>query len=150
MLPQMGVNMASAQAYPWFLAVLVGNDREQMRQWFHAANRHTGAMRARIRRRWICSPACRPQQGIDPSPAEPVLGVASNQPGPAASGCGCRRRSGRPAGPTALVSTPFDQVEITGEVNGDHASFLSHDDGTVHRFPRDLFLVEGGLPQAAE
>lgn len=51
--------------------------------------------------------------------------------------------------PTALVSTPFDQVEITGEVNGDHASFLSHDDGTVHRFPRELFLVEGELPQAA-
>ena len=46
--------------------------------------------------------------------------------------------------PAALVSTPFDQVEITGEVNGDHASFLSHDDGTVHRFTRELFLVEGG------
>ena len=51
--------------------------------------------------------------------------------------------------PAALVSTPFDQVEITGEVNGDHASFLSHDDGTVHRFPRELFLVEGELPRAA-
>ncbi len=52
--------------------------------------------------------------------------------------------------PAVLVSTPFDQVEITGEVHGDHASFLSHDDGTVHRFPRELFLVEGELPQAAE
>ncbi len=52
--------------------------------------------------------------------------------------------------PAALVSTPFDQVEITGEVNSDHASFLSHDDGTVHRFPRELFLVEGELPRAAE
>jgi hypothetical protein len=51
--------------------------------------------------------------------------------------------------PAALVPTPFDQVEITGEVNGDHASFLSHDDGTVQRFPRELFLVEGELPQAA-
>jgi hypothetical protein len=51
--------------------------------------------------------------------------------------------------PAALVSTLFDQVEITGEVNGDHASFLSHDDGAVHRFPRELFLVEGELPQAA-
>jgi hypothetical protein len=49
----------------------------------------------------------------------------------------------------ALVSTPFDQVGITGEVNGDHASFLSHDDGTVHRFPRELFLVEGESPRAA-
>ena len=49
--------------------------------------------------------------------------------------------------PAALVSTPFDRVEITGEVNGDHASFLSHDDGTVHRFPRELFLLEGELGQ---
>jgi hypothetical protein len=47
--------------------------------------------------------------------------------------------------PAALVSKPFDQVEV----NGDHASFLSHDDGSVHRFPRELFLVEGDLPQAA-
>ena len=28
------------------LAVLVGNDRELMRHWFHTANHHTGAMRA--------------------------------------------------------------------------------------------------------
>ncbi len=52
--------------------------------------------------------------------------------------------------PAALVSTPFAPVEITGEVSGDHASFLSHDDGTVHRYPREMFLVEGELPQAAE
>jgi hypothetical protein len=51
--------------------------------------------------------------------------------------------------PAALASTPFDQVEITCEINGVHASFLSHDDGTMHRFPRELFLVEGELPQAA-
>jgi hypothetical protein len=51
--------------------------------------------------------------------------------------------------PAALASTPFDQVEITCEINGDHASFLSHDDGTMHRFPRELFLVDGELPQAA-
>ncbi len=52
--------------------------------------------------------------------------------------------------PAALVSTPFDQVEITGKPNGDQASLLSHDDGTVHRFPRELFLVEGEFPQAAK
>ena len=51
--------------------------------------------------------------------------------------------------PAALASTPFDQVEITCEIKGDHASFLSHDDGTVHHFPRELFLLEGELPQAA-
>jgi hypothetical protein len=28
------------------LAVLVGNDREQMRHWFHTANRHTGGVPA--------------------------------------------------------------------------------------------------------
>jgi hypothetical protein len=28
--------------------VLVGNDRELMRHWFHTANCHTDAMRARI------------------------------------------------------------------------------------------------------
>ena len=42
------------------------------------------------------------------------------------------------------------QVEITGEVNGEQASFLSHDDGTVHRFPRPLVLVEGEFPRAAD
>ncbi len=28
------------------LAVLVGNDREQMRHWFHTSNRHTGGVPA--------------------------------------------------------------------------------------------------------
>ncbi|MCT0224750.1 RES family NAD+ phosphorylase [Synechococcus sp. CS-1328] len=51
--------------------------------------------------------------------------------------------------PSAMTSTPFDQVEITCEINSDHASFLSHDDGMVHRFSRELFLVDGELPQAA-
>jgi hypothetical protein len=51
--------------------------------------------------------------------------------------------------PAAFASTPFDQVDITCEIKPDHVSFLSHDDGTVHHFPRELFLIEGELPQAA-
>ena len=47
-----------------------------------------------------------PPQGTDPSPADPVLGAASNQPGPAITGSGRRRRSGRPTGPTALRTHP--------------------------------------------
>jgi hypothetical protein len=46
-------------------------------------------------------------------------------------------------------STPFDQVEITAELTADHASFLCHDDGQLHRFPRTLFLIEGLFPRAA-
>ena len=51
--------------------------------------------------------------------------------------------------PSALCSTPFDQVELTTEIRGDQATFLSHDDGLVHTFPRKQFLVDGVLPQAA-
>ncbi|MCP9915551.1 RES family NAD+ phosphorylase [Cyanobium sp. ATX 6F1] len=51
--------------------------------------------------------------------------------------------------PAALGSPPFDQVEITCEICADHASFLSHDDGRIHRYARELFLVDGELPQAA-
>ena len=51
--------------------------------------------------------------------------------------------------PSALRSTPFDQLNITAEIRSDQASFLSHDDGQVHGFPRQQFLVDGVLPQAA-
>jgi len=51
--------------------------------------------------------------------------------------------------PSALRSTPFDQLDITAEIRSDQASFLSHDDGQVHKFPRQQFLVDGVLPQAA-
>jgi hypothetical protein len=51
--------------------------------------------------------------------------------------------------PSALCSTPFDQVDLTAEIRSDQATFLSHDDGLVHAFPRPEFLVDGVLPQAA-
>jgi hypothetical protein len=51
--------------------------------------------------------------------------------------------------PSALRSTPFDQLDLTAEIRSDQATFLSHDDGLVHAFPRQEFLVDGMLPQAA-
>jgi hypothetical protein len=39
--------------------------------------------------------------------------------------------------PLAFQSTPFDQVEITTEITGAQVSFLCHDDGQLHRYPRD-------------
>ena len=50
--------------------------------------------------------------------------------------------------PAVFQSTPFDQVEITTELTGDHVSFLGHDDDQLHRFPRELFLMAGQLPRA--
>jgi hypothetical protein len=46
-------------------------------------------------------------------------------------------------------STPFDQVEITTELTADHASFLCHDNGQLHQFPLQQFLISGQLPWAA-
>jgi hypothetical protein len=51
--------------------------------------------------------------------------------------------------PSALRSTPFDQLDLTAEIRSDQASFLSHDDDQVHAFPRQQFLVDGVMPQAA-
>jgi hypothetical protein len=51
--------------------------------------------------------------------------------------------------PAVFQSTPFDHVEITAELSADHISFLCHDDGKLHPFPRDLFLIDGQLPRAA-
>jgi len=51
--------------------------------------------------------------------------------------------------PSALRSTPFDQLDLTAEIRSDQATFLSHDDGQVHAFPRQEFQVDGVLPQAA-
>ena len=51
--------------------------------------------------------------------------------------------------PLAFQSTPFDQVEITTEITGAQVSFLCHDDGQLHRYPREWFLIKGQLPQAA-
>ncbi|MFM9089750.1 MAG: RES family NAD+ phosphorylase [Cyanobium sp.] len=51
--------------------------------------------------------------------------------------------------PTALRSTPFDQVDLSVEIQSNQASFLCHDDGSLHRFPHEGFLVDGSFPQAA-
>jgi hypothetical protein len=51
--------------------------------------------------------------------------------------------------PAVFQSTPFDQVEITTELRGDHVSFLCHDDDQLHRYRRELFLIDGQLPRAA-
>ncbi len=46
-------------------------------------------------------------------------------------------------------STPFDQVEITAEIGGAGVTFLCHDDGRLHGFAIDLFLMQGRLPEPA-
>jgi hypothetical protein len=51
--------------------------------------------------------------------------------------------------PAVFHSTPFDQVEITTELTGDHVCFLCHDDDQLHHYPRELFLMDGQLPRAA-
>ena len=51
--------------------------------------------------------------------------------------------------PAVFQSTPFDQVEISTEISADHTTFLCHDDGKLHRFGRELFLIDGAFPGAA-
>jgi hypothetical protein len=51
--------------------------------------------------------------------------------------------------PSALQSNPLSQVDLTAEIRSDQASFLSHDDGQVHAYLQQDFLVNGVLPQAA-
>jgi len=51
--------------------------------------------------------------------------------------------------PAVFHSTPFDQVEISTEISADHTTFLCQDDGKLHRFGRELFLIEGAFPGAA-
>ncbi len=51
--------------------------------------------------------------------------------------------------PKVFQTAPFDQVEITAEVTGEHASFLCHDNNLLHRYPRKQFLMDGQLQRAA-
>ena len=51
--------------------------------------------------------------------------------------------------PALFQSTRFDQVEISTEISADHTTFLCHDDGKLHRFRRELFLIDGAFPGAA-
>ena len=52
--------------------------------------------------------------------------------------------------PVVFQSTPFNQVELTAELTADHTSYPYHDDGQLHHFPRELFLMAGQLPRATE
>ena len=52
--------------------------------------------------------------------------------------------------PALFQSTPFDQVEISTEISAAHTTFLCHDDGKLHRFERELFLIDGAFPGAAD
>jgi hypothetical protein len=52
--------------------------------------------------------------------------------------------------PEVFQSTRFDQVEISTEISADHTTFLAHDDGKLHRFGRELFLINGAFPGAAD
>lgn len=51
--------------------------------------------------------------------------------------------------PAVFKTTPFDHVEITTEISTDCVTFLCHDDGWLHRYPREQFLIDGQLPRAA-
>jgi hypothetical protein len=44
--------------------------------------------------------------------------------------------------PSALHSTPFDQVDLTGEIRSEQVCFLSHDDGIAQTFPGQELLVD--------
>ena len=48
-----------------------------------------------------------------------------------------------------FTSTPFDQVEVQLEANGQNVSIRCLDDNTVHHFRRKQFEVNGELPQPA-
>jgi hypothetical protein len=48
-----------------------------------------------------------------------------------------------------FTSTPFDQVEVVVEANGNEVAICCLDDNTVHHFRRPQFEVNGLLPQAA-
>jgi hypothetical protein len=48
-----------------------------------------------------------------------------------------------------FTSTPFDQVEVVVEANGNEVAIRCLDDNTVHHFQRPQFEVNGVLPPAA-
>ena len=39
---------------------------------------------------------------------------------------------------------------FSAELTADHTTFLCHDDGKLHRFGRELFLIDGAFPGAAD
>ena len=50
---------------------------------------------------------------------------------------------------SAVVSTGGCSTDRADPPSKDHTTFLCHDDGKLHRFGRELFLIDGGLPGAA-
>jgi hypothetical protein len=47
-------------------------------------------------------------------------------------------------------STAFNQVEISAELRPDQTTFLCHEDGKLYCFWRELFLIDGSFPAAAD
>jgi hypothetical protein len=39
---------------------------------------------------------------------------------------------------------------LSAELTADHTTFLSQGDGKLHRFGRELFLIDGAFPGAAD
>ena len=59
-------------------------------------------------------------------------------------------------GPTQQLGAWMRNQEIgafeylSAELTADHTTFLCHDDGKLHRFGRELFLIDGAFPGAAD
>lgn len=52
--------------------------------------------------------------------------------------------------PAVFQSTAFDQVGISAELRAAQTTFLCHDDDKLHCFGRELFLIDGAFPGAAD
>jgi hypothetical protein len=57
------------------------------------------------------------------------------------------------SGPMALpesCASATGNAPSTGayQISADHTTFLCHDDGKLHRFGRELFLIDGAFPGA--
>jgi|688.fasta_scaffold03940_4 hypothetical protein len=52
--------------------------------------------------------------------------------------------------PAMFQSTAFNQVEISAELRPDQTTFLCHEDGKLYCFWRELFLIDGSFPAAAD
>jgi hypothetical protein len=50
---------------------------------------------------------------------------------------------------SAVVNTGGCSTDRADPPSKDHTTFLCHDDGKLHRFGRELFLIDGAFPGAA-
>jgi hypothetical protein len=81
------------------------------RRWWRSANRLPPRLGLRTRTISPCMPPSAPSQPLRLHPATgPLVQVSMYSP-------------------SALRSTPFDQLDITAEIHNNQASLLSHDDG---------------------